>query len=268
MIIPSYPGGKTRTLRLHSRHLRGLGSTAMLAIVLLLGWNFVDSRQATVTADQLADVQRLVMTLSDSLHVSQVRTDSALRVAAAATAAKQVAVKHTPTLMERVAARGRRDDSGLAAPLPGVVLPVIGEITSRFSRSRLHPLLNIFRPHLGVDLSAPRGTNITAPAAGRVTNVARSFNDGLMVELNHGGGVVTRYAHCQKVLVKTGDEVLPGAVIATVGSSGLATGPHVHFEVVVNGRPVDPFSYLLTAHNAAPVANADRAGGGPEPRDQ
>jgi murein DD-endopeptidase MepM/ murein hydrolase activator NlpD len=183
-----------------------------------------------------------------------------------ATAAKAVAVKRAPTLMERVANRSR--EAGLAIPIPGVVLPVIGEITSRFSRSRLHPLLGIFRPHLGVDLSAPRGTNITSPAAGRVVSVGRSFNYGLMVEINHGGGVSTLYAHCQKILVKAGDEVLPGAIIATVGSTGLASGPHVHFEVHVNGRPVDPFSYLLTPRNPAPIADVDRAGGGPEPPHQ
>jgi hypothetical protein len=108
-------------------------------------------------------------------------------------------------------------------------------------------LLRIFRPHRGVDVSAPAGTAITAPAAARVAFVGRKLGDGLMVELDHGEGVVSRYAHCKTVRVKAGDFVSFGDMIATVGSSGLSTGPHVHFEVLVRGRPVDPLKYLITA---------------------
>jgi murein DD-endopeptidase MepM/ murein hydrolase activator NlpD len=262
MIVSSQPGGKTRTIRIHGRHVRAiLGGLGML-FVGLIGWSFLDARQVSASADQLAEVQRLVLTLNDSLHAAQVRSDSALKVAAVAMA-KKPAAPRSATLVERVANRTRHDEAGLSAPAPGVVLPVIGEITSRFTRSRLHPLLNVFRPHLGVDLSAPRGTNNTAPAAGKVTYVGRTFGDGLMVSLDHGGGVVTRYAHCQKALVKVGDEVVAGSVIATVGSSGLATGPHVHFEVVVNGKPVDPLAYLVSAHDST-AGDRISGGGGPD----
>jgi len=122
---------------------------------------------------------------------------------------------------------------------------VIGRISSRFARSRFHPLLHIFRPHLGVDLTAPAGTNITAPAPGRVSFVGRKFGEGLTVDLDHGNGIVSRYGHCRKILVKEGEMVTQGTVIATVGSSGLSTGPHVHFEVRLNGKPVDPLSFIL-----------------------
>ncbi|HSJ65294.1 MAG TPA: M23 family metallopeptidase [Gemmatimonadaceae bacterium] len=136
-----------------------------------------------------------------------------------------------------------------AAALPksdkGAVLPVIGRLSSRFSYSRRHPILRIRRPHLGVDVSAPKGTPITAPASGVVRKVERNFTYGLLIELDHGDGVVTRYAHCESVEVEEGQQVIAGTTIATVGSSGLSTAPHLHYEVHVRGRPVDPLTFVV-----------------------
>jgi murein DD-endopeptidase MepM/ murein hydrolase activator NlpD len=134
-------------------------------------------------------------------------------------------------------------------------LPVIGAIASRFSRARRHPLLKVVRPHLGVDVAARRGTQITAPAAGRVSFVGRKFGFGLVVEIDHGNGVVTRYAHCGSSLVSPGSRVERGVPIATVGTSGLATGPHLHYEVLVRGRQVDPLRYKI----AQPAADSAAA---------
>jgi murein DD-endopeptidase MepM/ murein hydrolase activator NlpD len=78
-----------------------------------------------------------------------------------------------------------------------------------------------------------------------VKNVERSFTYGLVVELDHGDGVITRYTHCESVDVKEGDQVIAGTTIATVGSSGLSTAPHLHYEVRVRGRPVDPLGYVV-----------------------
>ena len=92
--------------------------------------------------------------------------------------------------------------------------------------------------------------------------VGRKLGDGLMVELDHGNGVTSRYAHCSAVKVRVGDFVSFGDLIAAVGSSGLSTAPHVHFEVRVRGEPVDPLKYLITARltpkpvEAAPVMQA------------
>jgi len=119
-------------------------------------------------------------------------------------------------------------------------LPVTGAISSEFSNSRRHPLLGISRPHLGLDITAPRGSRISAPAAGRVSFVGWRFSFGLLVEITHPNGVVTRYAHCRIALVRKGDRVERGTMIATVGSSGLTTGPHLHYEVWRNGNAVDP----------------------------
>jgi murein DD-endopeptidase MepM/ murein hydrolase activator NlpD len=106
-------------------------------------------------------------------------------------------------------------------------------------------LLKVIRPHLGVDVAARRGTQITAPAPGRVSFVGRKFGFGLVVEIEHGGGVVTRYAHCGSALVSEGARVERGVPIATVGTSGLSTGPHLHYEVLVHGRQVDPLRFKI-----------------------
>jgi murein DD-endopeptidase MepM/ murein hydrolase activator NlpD len=125
---------------------------------------------------------------------------------------------------------------------------VNGEITSRFSHSRFHPILQIFRAHLGVDLAAARGTPIVAPADGRVASVGWRLGFGLTVEIVHSGGITTRYAHCRSAMVHQGDHVGIGQAIATVGASGLATAPHLHFEVLVHGTNVDPIKFLASTH--------------------
>lgn len=125
------------------------------------------------------------------------------------------------------------------------ILPADGRISSAFSHSRLHPILDVARPHKGVDVTARHGTPIVATAAGRVTLVGRQGSYGNMVELDHGFGVRTRYAHASKLLVRRGQRVQRGETIAEVGTSGLSVSPHVHYEVWVNGRPIDPRRYIL-----------------------
>ena len=125
------------------------------------------------------------------------------------------------------------------------ILPADGRISSAFSHSRLHPILDVARPHKGVDVTARHGTPIVATAAGRVTLVGREGSYGNMVELDHGFGVRTRYAHASKLLVRRGQRVQRGETIAEVGTSGLSVSPHVHYEVWVNGRPIDPRRYIL-----------------------
>ncbi len=123
------------------------------------------------------------------------------------------------------------------------VLPVAGAVTSGFSLARRHPLLHIIRPHLGIDLPAPAGTLIHATAPGRVRFVGWRMAFGRVVEVEHANGVVTRFAHCSRTLVEEGEIVRAGTTLAAVGSSGLTTGPHLHYEVLVNGVAVDPMRY-------------------------
>jgi hypothetical protein len=109
---------------------------------------------------------------------------------------------------------------------------------------RMHPILKVVRPHEGIDLTARRGTNIYATADGEVLQAGyRAGGFGKKVLIDHGHGYRTVYGHCEEVLVEPGQQVKRGEVIAKVGSTGLSKSPHLHYEVHVNGRPVDPINY-------------------------
>jgi murein DD-endopeptidase MepM/ murein hydrolase activator NlpD len=120
-----------------------------------------------------------------------------------------------------------------------------GRISSGFG-NRLDPFTEHLARHTGVDMPAPYGTPITASAGGRVSFAGLHGPYGWMVEIDHGKGLVTRYGHLSKMLVRPGDVVLPGQAIAAVGSSGRSTGPHLHFEVLRLGVPVEPRFYLAS----------------------
>jgi len=97
----------------------------------------------------------------------------------------------------------------------------------------------------GIDLVAPQGTPIQAPASGVVVDIGRQSGYGKIVTLDHGNGIRTRYAHCEEILVKHGQRVKRGEDIALVGRTGVATNYHVHYEVIVNGRHVDPRTFMF-----------------------
>ncbi|PCK09165.1 MAG: hypothetical protein COA42_05275 [Alteromonadaceae bacterium] len=118
-----------------------------------------------------------------------------------------------------------------------------GWMSSRFGR-RNDPFTGRVAWHGGVDFAGKEGADIIAVASGVVTWSNERYGYGNMVEVNHGNGFSTRYAHCKENLVKVGDVVKKGQIIALMGSSGRSTGPHVHFEVYKHGRPVDPSAYI------------------------
>lgn len=131
-----------------------------------------------------------------------------------------------------------------AARTPSI-MPTTGWLSSQFSLSRFHPILHINRPHEGIDIAAPFGMPVVAPAAGTVLRITRQNGYGLVLEIDHGNSIQTKYAHLSRVLVREGQRVVRGQPIAAVGNSGLSTGPHLHYEVHVNGRVVDPLTYVL-----------------------
>jgi murein DD-endopeptidase MepM/ murein hydrolase activator NlpD len=122
-----------------------------------------------------------------------------------------------------------------------------GWMSSAFGR-RKDPFTGQSSWHQGVDFAGKAGSDIVAVASGVVTWSAERYGYGQMVEISHGGGFTTRYAHNQENLVKLGDLVKKGQVVALMGSSGRSTGPHVHYEVYKHGRPVDPASYVRRTH--------------------
>ncbi len=117
-------------------------------------------------------------------------------------------------------------------------------VTSKFTYKRWHPILHRYRPHLGIDFGAKRGTPIYAIASGKVVYAGWMRGYGRVVKINHGGGVISLYAHQSKILVKKGDFVKEHQVIGKVGSTGRSTGPHLHLGVYKKGKPINPNIYL------------------------
>ncbi len=136
-------------------------------------------------------------------------------------------------------------------------------ISSRFSRSRLHPILKVRRPHLGVDYAAPRGTPVWAVADGTV--ISRGYSGGLghLVKVRHANGYVSYYGHLSRYPrgLKVGQRVQQKEVIGYVGSTGISTGPHLHYQLMKNGKSVDPAAVRTPAGEPIPAANQETFAG-------
>jgi len=219
----------------------------------------------------VAEVAQRVASLRDTLDVirkreAQIRllaglpsTDSAAAIAAGGDVAAGDSATAAPThadvetLIQRadlLSARFAAVTDSLElntkrfASVPSI-MPTAGWLTSQFSRARVHPLLHTTRPHEGIDVAAPMGAPIVAPASGTVTKVGYENGYGNVLEIDHGNGIVTRYAHCSRIDVRANQHVTRGQRIAAVGSTGLATGPHLHYELHINGKVVNPMTYVL-----------------------
>lgn len=119
------------------------------------------------------------------------------------------------------------------------VLPVKGNISSKFGE-RINPITKVESFHTGIDIAAAEGTPIAAAYAGTVEQVGSSGAYGNYALISDGGGIETFYGHCEVINVKQGDKIQAGDVIAKVGSTGMSTGPHLHFEIRINGIYVNP----------------------------
>lgn len=133
----------------------------------------------------------------------------------------------------------------LTWPIPGHT-----SLTSLYGM-RVHPITGAYNLHTGIDVSAGIGTSFVAAANGVVTKATYNTAYGNMVIIDHGGGVQTLYAHGSEIMVQVGDEVKTGDEVLKVGSTGYSTGPHAHFEIRINGKPVDPLTYLLNPDKIA-----------------
>ena len=136
-----------------------------------------------------------------------------------------------------------RSNQGFFASTPSI-WPTDGWVTSGFGY-RKSPFTDRREFHKGVDIAGPPGTPVYATAKGRVIFAGRDGAYGLTVALDHGSGIVTSYAHLQRIAVKDGQGVSRGELIGYMGKTGRTTGPHLHYEVRLNGIPVDPMRYIL-----------------------
>jgi murein DD-endopeptidase MepM/ murein hydrolase activator NlpD len=125
------------------------------------------------------------------------------------------------------------------------IKPTEGFLSSNFSPSRFHPIHHRNLPHEGVDITAPTGTPILAAAKGTVTFAGWMAGYGNTVQIDHGYGYVTLYGHASKLLVRRGQVVKRGDVIAQVGSTGVSIAPHLHYEIRVDGRAMNPRNYII-----------------------
>ena len=162
----------------------------------------------------------------------------------------------------RWSANGREqwiDAANAERPAPvstGLAWPVAGRITSYFGH-RVHPILRFTRFHAGIDFGASWGSPIVAAADGQVVGAGWAGGYGRQVRVAHGGGVLTTYSHMSQIAAEPGSFVRRGQVIGYVGSSGLSTGPHLHYEVRRGGQAVNPLAVRFTS---APVVDTQLAG--------
>lgn len=124
------------------------------------------------------------------------------------------------------------------------IWPVHGVVTSLYG-PRKSPFTGKRRFHTGIDIGAPTGTPVRAPAGGLVIFAGPDGSYGNAVEIHHGKGVVTRYAHLSRVIAKKGEVLKRGETLGLVGSTGRSTGPHLHYEVILSGQHTNPFRHVL-----------------------
>ncbi len=136
-------------------------------------------------------------------------------------------------------------------------------ISSRFNRNRFHPVLNVRRPHIGVDYAAATGTPVRATSDGTVQVRGVQGGYGNLVQIRHASGYMTRYAHLNGFAtdIRVGSRVRQGQVIGYVGMTGLATGPHLHYELHRNGNPVDPLNIDIPSGDPIPPEYMERWSG-------
>ena len=151
------------------------------------------------------------------------------------------------------------DAAGAARPQPvesGMAMPAAGPVTSYFGY-RYHPILHFTRFHAGVDIGAAWGSPIVAAADGQVASAGWAGGYGREVQIAHGGGLVSLYGHMSQIVAQPGSYVRQGQLIGYVGSSGLSTGPHLHFEVRQSGQPVNPLGVRLVSKPVVDTHLAD-----------
>ena len=212
------------------------------------------------TLDEVTAKRAEIKAEEDRLQGLRSNRDSKMRAEQAAQNEKQALLAETKTNIARlkaIAAAEDRDAARIAAELrssgskgsgkyAGIMAwpcPGHTRVSSPFGM-RYHPILHVMRMHTGVDISAPSGATLVAVGSGVVIAAGVRGGYGNCVMIDHGNGVVSLYAHMSRISVKLKQTVTTGQTIGAVGSTGLSTGPHLHFEIRVNGNPVNPLGYI------------------------
>ncbi|HOJ11442.1 MAG TPA: peptidoglycan DD-metalloendopeptidase family protein [Clostridiales bacterium] len=199
-------------------------------------------------AEQKVELQKVIEEKKqrlDSLKASRTNLDQKIqssksRLATLEKQEKELLAKSEEmgNLIITLSSKSKYVEGNMVWPLPSSSL-----ITSEYG-NRKHPILKTYSMHTGVDIGGKSGANILAANKGTVIISGWQNAYGYTVVVDHGGGITTLYAHCSKILVKKGQEVKAGQIIAKVGSTGWSTGPHLHFEVRVNGATKNPLNYV------------------------
>lgn len=186
---------------------------------------------ASVMAQRENELAAIKADLSDA-------QDEADLIAAEVQAQEEVIAEIIRVLLENGGSLGEAYTGGFTWPVPDSK-----RVTSDFG-PRPSPTAGASSNHKGIDIGAPEGSKIVAAAPGKVIISRYSSSAGYYISIDHGGGLCTVYMHCDELLAKVGDVVAAGEVIAKVGSTGISTGPHLHFGVSLNGTYVSPWGYL------------------------
>jgi murein DD-endopeptidase MepM/ murein hydrolase activator NlpD len=208
----------------------------------------VQTKRAEVKAEQISlerlqsaqgskrAAQQAVQNQKSSMLVETTKNVARLRAAAQAEEEESARIA-------RLLRNGSSHGSGKYAGTMTWPTPGHDRVSSPFGM-RMHPILNVKKMHTGIDISAPEGARIVAAGNGTVIYAGSRGGYGNCTMIDHGNGLVSLYAHQSRISVSVGDKVTAGQTIGAVGSTGLSTGPHLHFEVRVNGDPVNPLGYL------------------------
>jgi murein DD-endopeptidase MepM/ murein hydrolase activator NlpD len=201
---------------------------------------------------QLEEAQALIMKLEADIETERElralvieREDSVQREinAAVAELRRQQEAERLRLLRERQRAGSTSTGTTWVTGTGDLMWPASGAITSRFGM-RQHPVFGGMRMHNGIDIGAPHGANVVAADSGTVITSAHDWSYGNYIVIDHGNGMTTLYAHLSSRSVSSGASVSKGQLIGHVGSTGVSTGPHLHFEVSVNGTRVNPLTRL------------------------
>lgn len=201
-----------------------------------------------VNLEPISDEERLVG-VGGSKSIDNLLTDVSPDVEKALTVVDEVSRKFEfeKTQFEEISQK-LRSNQKLFESIPAI-LPTNGSFSSRSYGMRIHPILHVKKMHLGIDIIANVGTPVKSAGKGKVTFVGYKEGYGLTVEIDHGFGYQTIYGHLSSAKVKEGKMVNRGDVIAKTGNSGLSTGPHLHYEVLHNGKNLNPAEFFFDEYS-------------------